>query len=147
MRSILENVIKRGGMPMAQVMERIDTMYADGRLTQEERAALIEQMHAGAKPENEKPGWEQAYRLLESRVAALEAAQNQGGAGGEGESETTGDTEIPAWKPYDGVTRDYQQGAVVAHIGKVWKSTYNGQNVWEPGAPGIDERYWVEVVA
>lgn len=74
MKRIIENVIKHGGMPMAQVMERIDTMYAEGRLTQEERTALIEQMHAGAKPENEKPDWEQAYRMLEARVVALEAA-------------------------------------------------------------------------
>lgn len=146
MKSILENVIRHGGMPMAQVMERIDTMYAEGRLTQEERAALIEQMHAGAKPENEKPGWEQAYRLLEARVAALEAAQNQGGAGSEEES-GSGKPEIPAWKPYDGVTRDYQQGAVVSHKGDIWESMFAGQNVWEPGAPGIDERYWRKVSA
>ena len=27
---------------------------------------------------------------------------------------------------------------------KVWESTYTGQNVWEPGTPGIDERFWVK---
>ena len=30
----------------------------------------------------------------------------------------------------------------VTHNGIKYISEYNGQNIWEPGSPGIDERYW-----
>jgi hypothetical protein len=30
----------------------------------------------------------------------------------------------------------------VTHKGKVWISTFNGQNVWEPGTVG--EQFWKE---
>jgi hypothetical protein len=33
------------------------------------------------------------------------------------------------------------------HGGRVWENMLIGMtNVWEPGAPGVDERYWREVV-
>ncbi|AIT62188.1 carbohydrate-binding protein [Corynebacterium doosanense] len=31
--------------------------------------------------------------------------------------------------------------------GKVWESQVRGLNSWEPGAPGIDDRYWKDVTA
>lgn len=52
------------------------------------------------------------------------------------------------WEPADGGTH-YYYGKVVTHGGKQWRNvndpTGTTLNVWEPGAPGIDERYWVEV--
>lgn len=141
MKEILENVIRGGGMALSQVAERIDEMYVVGRLNAEERAELTALMHEKAKPEAEKGDADkridalaQAVAALENRVKALE-----------GGTENSDGTEIPAWKPWDGVSAEYQTGAVVAHKGKMWKSVYAGQNVWEPGAVGVDERYWVEV--
>jgi hypothetical protein len=141
MKEILENVIRGGGMALSQVAERIDEMYVVGRLSAEERAELTALMHEKAKPEAEKGDADnridalaQAVAVLENRVKALE-----------GGTENSDGTEIPAWKPWDGVSAEYAQGAVVTHKGKMWKSVYAGQNVWEPGAVGVDERYWVEV--
>ena len=140
MKQILENVIRNGGMALSQVAERIDEMYVVGRLNAEERAELTALMHERAKPEAEKGDTDarldrlaQAVAALENRVKALEG----GGA-------DAPEGEIPAWKPWDGVSAEYAQGAVVTHNGKTWKSVYAGQNVWEPGAVGVDERYWVE---
>ena len=67
---------------------------------------------------------------LEKRLAALE--------GEEPEPE-----EYEEWKPWDGVSNKYQLGAIVTHNGKLWESTFNGQNVWEPGAPGTDNLWKV----
>ena len=141
MKEILENVIRGGGMALSQVAERIDEMYVSGRLSAEERAELTALMHERAKPEAEKGDvgervdrLAQAVAALENRVKALE----RGGAG-------MPEGEIPAWKPWDGVSAEYAQGAVVTHKGKTWESVYAGQNVWEPGAVGVDERYWIEV--
>lgn len=149
MANILRNVIRNGGMPLSQVNERIETMYLNGRISAEERAELTELMHAKANPENEKGDYKALYEALaakynelEARVKALEAA-----AGGEAEGgEETGE-EIPEWKPWDGVSGGYKTGDVVMHGGKAWENMLVGMtNVWEPGAPGVDERYWKEVV-
>lgn len=146
MANILRNVIRNGGMSLTHVHERIETMYLSGRISGEERAELTELMHEKANPANETGDWKAMYEALvikynelEERVRALEAAN--GGESGDDE----GETEHPEWEPWDGVSNRYQQGAVVAHNGTVWESMYEGQNVWEPGAPGIDERYWKEI--
>ena len=141
MKEILTNVIRCGGMALSQVAERIDEMYVSGRLNAEERAELTALMHEKAKPEAEKGDADKRIDALAQAVAALEnrvKALEHGDAG-------MPEGEIPAWKPWDGVSADYVQGAVVKHGGKIWQSVYADQNVWEPGALGVDERYWVEV--
>lgn len=151
MANILRNVIRNGGMPLSQVNERIETMYLSGRISGEERNELTELMHAKANPENEKGDYKALYETLaakynelEARVKATEKALGmyaEPDAGGEGAGG------YPAWEPWNGISDRYQPGAVVTHNGSVWESVYTGQNVWEPGAPGIDERYWKEVEA
>ena len=146
MAALLRNVIRNGGMPLAQVHERIETMYLNGRISGEEREELTALMHEKASPENEKGGWEEMYKALAAKYSELEArvkALEGAGTEAEGGEETGG--EIPEWQPWDGVSARYKTGDVVRHGGKVWESMYEGQNVWEPGAPGIDERYWKEV--
>ena len=139
MKGILANVIRGGGMALTQVAERIDEMYVTGRLNAEERAELTALMHERAKPEAEKGDTDARIDRLAQAVAALEARVKalEGGA-------DVPEGEIPAWKPWDGVSAEYAQGALVTHKGKTWQSVYAGQNVWEPGAVGVDERYWVE---
>ena len=41
------------------------------------------------------------------------------------------------------VTVGYAKGSTVTHDGRLWRSVIDG-NVWEPGAPGVDERIWVD---
>ena len=153
MAVILRNVIKNGGMPLSQVNERIETMYLSGRLTGEERLELTELMHEKASPENEAGDYRALYEALavkynelEVRMAAAEQAieiLNGGEVGGE---EGGGEPAVPEWQPWDGVSGGYAQGDVVMHGGRYWVSTYEGAvNVWEPGAPGVDERYWREM--
>ena len=59
-------------------------------------------------------------------------------------------SEIREWEPWHPLKEftHYQFGDKTRHGGKVWRDvldpTGDTLNVWEPGAPGIDERYWVE---
>lgn len=148
MAALLRTVIRNGGMPLTQVHERIETMYLTGRINAEEREELTGLMHEKASPENEKGGWQELYEALaekygelEKRVKALETA-----AGGENEDGEEGAGEIPEWQMWDGVSGGYVRGDVVAHAGRYYVSEYEGAvNVWEPGAPGVDERYWREI--
>ena len=148
MANILRNVINNGGLALTQVAERIETMYLSGRINAEERDELTGLMHEKARPENEAGDYKALYKALaekynelEMRVKVLEAA------GGESEGGEEAGEEIPEWKPWDGVSGGYKTGDVVRHGGKVWENMLVGMtNVWEPGAPGVDERYWREVI-
>lgn len=148
MANILRGVINNNGLPLGQVAERIETMYLSGRINAEERAELTELMHEKARPENEAGDYKALYQALaekynelENRVKALEAA----GTPDDDEEDEGG---WPEWQPWNGISAGYQHGVIVAHGGKVWQNMLHGMgNVWEPGAPGVDERYWKEVYA
>lgn len=149
MAAILRNVIRSGGMPLTQVSERIETMYLSGRISGEERTELTELMHEKADPANELGDWKAMYEALAVKVNGLEARvkalEEAGGTaeGGEAEGEA-GD--YPAWQRWDGVNGGYKKGDIVTHGGRTWENMLEGMgNVWEPGAPGVDERYWKEV--
>lgn len=48
--------------------------------------------------------------------------------------------EIPEWTP-----GSWEQGAKVRHKNKVWQSM-TGNNIWEPGAAGVFDNIWKEVI-
>lgn len=148
----LRTIIKAHRMPLSEVSERINTLYIGGQLTAAERAELTELMHSEATPESEMGGWEQMYRALAAKMATLNETVNALGArlsalegGG---SPATGDAAatVPEWEPWDGVSAGYAYGDVVTHGGRYWVSELVSMaNVWEPGALGVDERYWREI--
>lgn len=59
-------------------------------------------------------------------------------------------SEVRDWEPWHPLKTDthYHYGDKTRHNGKVWRDVLDPTgatlNVWEPGAPDIDERYWVE---
>lgn len=152
MKQMIANVIRYNTMPMANIYERIETMYINNSLTAEERADLIEMMHSHATPEAELGDWKAMYEAIAVRVNALAArieelekkmAPESGEPDEGGEDDNT--EQYNEWVAWDGVNGGYQLNEKVMHNGYVWQSTMNGLNVWEPGAPGIDERYWIMV--
>ena len=60
------------------------------------------------------------------------------------------DTAAREWEPWHPLKESthYRYGDKTRHKDKTWRDvldpTRTTLNVWEPGAPGIDERYWVE---
>lgn len=52
--------------------------------------------------------------------------------------------EFPEWRQPLGSEDGYDYGDKVSHNGLHWQSTYEGKNVWEPGAVG-SEALWREV--
>ena len=108
-------------------------------LTQAQMDDLLLLASGGVSTDAERPEVLAMFRALadqmtalEARVKALEGDDNTG-------EESTG---YPAWKPWDGISADYKQGAIVTHNDQLWESTFAGQNVWEPGTAGT-ESLWV----
>lgn len=149
-KSILENVIKSGKFDLARATELIETGYAEGAYSAEERAALLALRDQHLSADNQRPevltalarleeAMEERFTALEARLAALEG-------GGTGGSDAPAET-APAWRPWSGIPGSgYQKGDRVTHHGKIWESAFEGENVWEPDTFGA-ENLWVEVTA
>ena len=147
MYNLIKSVIQRGGYKLSDIQMRAKKLYLMGDITEEEMDSLLDMASRGVSAEAERPEVLAMLKNLsermdgfERRLAALETA------GKEEPVDPTAPVEYEAWTPWDGISDKYQQGAVVSHGGKVWESVFEGQNVWEPGAPGT-EAMWVEVSA
>lgn len=136
---ILKNVIESGEYRLSDMTTRIDTVWAEGKLTDTQRTELHDLTQSRLTPDGEAPALAAQVAALTARMADMEARLTALEGGGEAE-------EWPAWEPWDGVSDRYQQGAQVTHNGYHWRSIFAGQNVWEPGAAGT-ESLWEKVSA
>ena len=94
----LRLVIEAGGYALADMAERIDVLYAAGRLTGVERGQLLDMAASNADPDDGLPDERTRLGSLEERVAALEerVAKLEPGGSATAEPEGTDD----AWPAY-----------------------------------------------
>ncbi len=92
--NIIKNVIKAGGYDLAAILTRIDTFWAEGSLTDDQRSELRELARAEATPEAGVDYFEK-LRELEERIKALEEGKTDG-------SETTIEDFVPGRWYYTG---------------------------------------------
>lgn len=153
----IKSVIERGNFKIGDIVPKIRQECFAGLITDEERDELIELVHEKVNPQNEAPEVMEIIAKLIERMDEMDAILKELTAPEQPEEpidpeepvepvepEEPTEPEYPEWKPWDGISKDYQKDAIVSHSGKLWQSTFAGQNVWEPGTPGIDERYWKE---
>lgn len=139
--SFLKNVIGTGGYKFADMQEKIKKYHITGDLSEKQEQELLDAAAAGASIIGERPTYDELIQNLAKRVEALEARVKALECVEDAE---TDEQKIEPWKPWDGLSSKYQLGDLVTHVDKVWESTHEGQNVWEPGAVGVDERFWCE---
>lgn len=127
MYNIIKSVISAGGYKLVDIQQKIKNFYTRGDLTEVEMDNLLALASVGASPDAERPEFLTLIQTLAEKVSALEERVLilEGGHAEEDEH--------PEWKPWDGISKDYQFGAIVSHNGELWQSVHNGQNVWEPG--------------
>ena len=154
MYDILKNKITSGNFTVSAMTETINTLYADGELTKEQRDELLQLVPSHSDPMSEAPEVKELYERLLAEVTALKetvAKQDERirklENPGEEPEEPTPSVTVPEWKQWNGINFDwYTYGDVARHSEKYWIDTLQGMmNTWEPGAPGIDERYWKEI--
>ena len=139
MYEVIKSVIKAGGYKLEDIQHKVKKLYVLGDITEEQMDELLTLVYGGVSADAERPenlelirNLAEQVKTLESRVAALEGAEDDGDA-----------EEYHAWKAWDGISKDYNEGAIVSHNGELWQSVFGGQNVWEPGAAGTDA-LWVK---
>lgn len=144
MYEILKNYIENGTWKVSEIQERIDTFYAENKITLDQKQELEQLVFDNKDPDTEIDTLQELYKKIairvddiEKRVDKLEGTEEPGTEPGT----------VPEWKPYDAVTNTgYDYGAVVHHNEKYWQNMLQGmKNTWEPGSAGVDERYWKEI--
>lgn len=137
MYDVIKSAIAAGGYKLADMQYKIKKLYVLGDLTEAEADELLLLASGGASADAERPEVMQMIQTLADKITALEDRVKA-----LEDTPEEPETDYPEWKPWDGISNEYQPGAIVKHKGEVWESTYNGQNVWEPGTVG--ENFWVK---
>lgn len=159
MYDVIKNVIESGRYELNDMLKKIDTIWIQGDITEEQKKELVMIAQANADPsQSNAPLQEQIEEIskkqiaLEETVRALSATVQkiketvESGGTVVPEPEPQPQEEYPAWEPYNGIPPvKYQVGSKVSHNGKKWESMV-ANNVWEPGAFGVDESIWKEIV-
>ena len=143
MYEIVKNVIMSGNFKLADIQKKIDTLWLQGDLTDEQRTELVTLMKEYVKPESEKPEQTELYKQLLKKYTALEERVTKLENGGVAPEPPVG-VVVPVWEPWDGISNRYQYGAVVTIDQKYYIDTFQGQNTWMPGSMGT-EGLWKEI--
>lgn len=122
-----QTIINAGGYDLADLTERIKTMYVMGELTEEEMKQLLESAQANAKPDD-------SYAPLAERVKALEewgtTVEERLTKLETGSSTEPGD-EWPEYKQPTGAHDAYRVGDKITYNGKHYTCVMDGC-VWPP---------------
>lgn len=159
MYDIIKNVIESTCYELTDMLKKIDTIWIQGDITEEQKKELVIMAQTNADPAHSNaPLQKQIEELakqqntLRSEVAMLSATVQkiketvESGGTVVPEPEPQPQEEYPAWEPYNGFPPvKYQVGSKVSHNGKKWESMV-ANNVWEPGAFGVDSSIWKEIV-
>lgn len=124
MFSEVQKVIEAGGYDLADLLHRIDVLFAWGRLTQEERDELVGSARANAVASDSYAPLEQRVSALELRVDALERSGSTEPGPGEGEG-------WPEFVQPTGAHDSYDAGDRVTYEGKRYTCLADG-TVWAP---------------
>lgn len=128
----LRQLISIGGYRLDDMLLRIDTMYASGRLDEDERAQLIDFAQTNADQYALLPSLEERVSNLEERVSTL------GNAGGPIRG---GDDDVPEWVRPTSKDTMYNKGDMVMFNGKKYKCLKNNVST----SPEEDSYRWQEV--
>ena len=116
MYKIMQSVIHAGGFKLEDMRHKVNKMYIQGELTEEQADQLLAQAEQGATPDAERPELLQIVRNLSAKVDALAAEVAALKNGSDTTDPDDGATEYESWTPWDGISDKYQPGAIVSHI-------------------------------
>lgn len=159
MYEIFKSVIASKSYNLEEMIKKINIRWVEDVLTEEQREELITMAQTNADPNQSNAPLQKQIEEISKKQIALEDTVEKLRAMVQKIKETveSGGTvvpdpeppiteEYPAWEPYNGIPPvPYQVGSKVTHNGKKWESMVPN-NVLEPGAFGVDQNIWKEVV-
>lgn len=152
MYEIVKNVITSKRYALDDMLKKINTLWVQNDITEEQRKELVALAQANADPEQSNAPLQTQINELAKQQSALNATVQkiketvESGGTVVPEPEPEPQEEYPAWEPYNGIPPvKWQTGSKCTHSGKKWESMVDN-NVWEPGAFGVGPEIWNEVV-
>lgn len=138
MYEVTKNVIQSGNYELTDILAKIDTLWLQGNLTDDERLNLIEMARDKADPSHSFAPLQEQIDALAARVSALENTKKPD------EPDTPSD-EYPAYVQPTGAHDAYHAGDKVTFNGKryVCIAPEGVAVVW---SPDTYPAYWEEVV-
>ena len=134
-----QTIINAGGYDLADLTERIKTMYAMGELTEDEMTQLLDSAAANANQDAMLPDMSERVGALETRIAALEERVGKLETGGvePGEPEEPAD-EWPEWVRPTSKDTQYRKGDKVTFNGRHYVCVKNNVS----SSPDEDQKSW-----
>ena len=135
----VQTIINGGGYDLADLSERIKTLYAMGELTEEEMKQLLDSATANANQDAMLPDMSERVGALETRIAAVEERVGKLEAGGAepGEPEQPVD-EWPEWVRPTSKDTQYRKGDKVTFNGRHYVCVKNNVS----SSPDEDQKSW-----
>ena len=135
----VQTIINAGGYDLADLTERIKTLYALGELTEVEMKQLLDSAAANANQDAMLPDMSERVGALETRIAAVEERVGKLEAGGvePGEPEEPAD-EWPEWVRPTSKDTQYNKGDKVTFNGRHYMCVKNNVS----SSPEEDSKRW-----
>ena len=130
---IISNVIKSGNYELNDMLRKIDTIWVQGSLTDEERGELVELARENATPEQTYAPIQEQIDQAFAQISALDTRIKALEAGGSEPTDPEPEDEWPEWVQPTGAHNAYSNGDKITYNGKHYISTMDG-NVWSPDA-------------
>lgn len=139
MFATFQTIINTGGYDLADITERIKTMYAMGELTEDEMKQLLDSAAANANQDAMLPDMSERVGALETRMAAVEERVGKLEAGGVelAEPEEPAD-EWPEWVRPVSKDTQYNKGDKVTFNGRHYMCVKNNVS----SSPDEDPKRW-----
>lgn len=136
-------MIESGKFKLSDMANKIDILWLQGDLSDDQRAELNALMKEHLNPETETPEVLKLCQELRAEINSVKERVTKLENGGVMPEPPVG-VVVPVWEPWDGISDKYQYGAVVAIDQKYYISIFQGQNTWMPGSMGT-EGLWKEI--
>ena len=140
MLETFQTIINAGGYDLADLTQRIKTMYAMGELTEDEITQLLDSAAANANQDAMLPDMSERVGALETRIAAVEDRVGKLEAGGVEPSEPEQD-EWPEWVRPVSKDTQYHKGDQVTFNGRHYMCEKNNVS----SNPDEDPKSWTLV--
>ena len=139
MFATFQTIINAGGYDLADITERIKTVYAMGELTEDEMKQLLDSAAANANQDAMLPDVSERVGALETRIAAVEERVGKLEAGGveQVEPEEPVD-EWPEWVRPTSKDTQYRKGDKVTFNGQHYVCVKNNVS----SSPDEDPKRW-----
>lgn len=133
----VQTIINVGGYDLADLTQRIKTLYAMGELTEDELTQLLDSAAANANQDAMLPDVSERVGALETRIAAVEERVGKLEAGGVDLGEPEQD-EWPEWVRPTSKDTQYHKGDQVTFNGRHYVCEKNNVS----SSPDEDSKRW-----